>query len=182
MGQYYKPCILQDDKQTIKAWVYSHDFGSGLKLMEHSWFKNEFVGSVEKQLTPHGSWYKSRIVWAGDYADTIGAEDTTTGNTYDLCSDDFKFQPPAGVIDKSYKYIINHSKKEFVNKTKVKSVDGWKIHPLPLLTSEGNGRGGGDFGGDDPNKLIGSWARDVISVETVKPIGYKEIIFDLTEG
>jgi len=180
MGQYYKPCILQDDKQTIKAWVYSHDFGSGLKLMEHSYIKNTFVGAIEKQLTPHGSWYKSRIVWAGDYADNIeGMQE----NTYGFCDDDTKFIPPAGVLDTSYKYLINHSKKEFVNKTKIKSIKDWrgaKIHPLPLLTCEGNGRGGGDFRGE--SDLVGSWARDVISVETVKPIGYKEIIFDLTEG
>lgn len=178
MGQYYKPCILQDDAKTIKAWVYSHDYGNGLKLMEHSYIKNEFVGAIEKQLTPHGSWYKSKIAWAGDYADN---DDEV--NLYDKANDETKFIPPAGVLDKSYKYLINHSKKLFVNKTKIKSIPDWrgaKIHPLPLLTCEGNGRGGGDFRGE--NDLIGSWARDVISVETVKPIGYKEVVFDLVEG
>ena len=169
MGQYYKPCILQDDAKTIKAWANSHDYNNGLKLMEHSYIKNEFVGAIEKQLTPHGSWYKSKIVWAGDYADNDEG--------------DVKFVPPAGVVDKSYKYLINHSKKLFVNKTKIKSIPDWKgakIHPLPLLTCEGNGRGGGDFRGQ--HDLIGSWARDVISVEAVKPLNYKEVVFDLVEG
>jgi hypothetical protein len=179
MGQYYKPCILQEDAKTIKAWVYSHDYGNGLKLMEHSYIKNEFVGAIERQLTPHGSWYKSKIVGAGDYADN----DEGDVNLYDKADDSSKFVPPAGVVDKSYKYIINHSKKLFVNKTKIKSIPDWKgakSHPLPLLTGEGNGRGGGDFRGE--HDLIGSWARDVISVEAVKPLNYKEVVFDLVEG
>jgi hypothetical protein len=71
----------------------------------------------------------------------------------------------------------------YINKTKIKSIPDWKgtkIHPLPLLTCEGNGRGGGDFRGE--HDLIGSWARDVISVEAVKPLNYKEVVFDLVEG
>lgn len=179
MGQYYKPCILQDDAKTIKAWANSHDYNNGLKLMEHSYIKNEFVGAIEKQLTPHGSWYKSKIVWAGDYADN----DEGDVNLYDKADESTKFVPPAGVVDKSYKYLINHSKRLFVNKTKIKSIPDWKgakIHPLPLLTCEGNGRGGGDFKGE--HHLIGSWARDVISVEAVKPLNYEEVVFDLVEG
>ncbi len=179
MGQYYKPCILQDDAKTIKAWANSHDYNNGLKLMEHSYIKNEFVGAIEKQLTPHGSWYKSKIVWAGDYADN----DEGDVNLYDKADESTKFVPPAGLVDKSYKYLINHSKRLFVNKTKIKSIPDWKgakIHPLPLLTCEGNGRGGGDFKGE--HHLIGSWARDVISVEAVKPLNYEEVVFDLVEG
>jgi hypothetical protein len=83
------------------------------------------------------------------------------------------------------KYVVNHDKKQFVDKTKVtKDADGWQIHPLPFLTCEGNGRGGGDFRGEDANKLVGSWARDTISVETRKadfPKDYTELIFDLVE-
>ena len=81
------------------------------------------------------------------------------------------------------KYLVNHDKKQFVDKTKVpKDKDGWRIHPLPLLTCEGNGRGGGDFRGE--SELVGSWARDIISVESKKadiPKGYTEVIFDLVE-
>lgn len=179
MGQYYKPCILQDDAKTIKAWANSHDYNNGLKLMEHSYIKNEFVGAIEKQLTPHGSWYKSKIVWAGDYADN----DEGDVNLYDKADESTKFVPPAGLVDKSYKYLVNHSKRLFVNKTKIKPIPDWKaakIHPLPLLTCEGNGRGGGDFKGE--HDLIGSWARDIISVEAVKPLNYKEVVFDLVEG
>jgi len=57
----------------------------------------------------------------------------------------------------------------------------YKIHPLPLLTCEGNGQGGGDFYGEDNKKLIGKWARNRISIESTKPKGYAELIFDLKE-
>ena len=36
-------------------------------------------------------------------------------------------------------------KKEFVNKDTMPNNDDWLVHPLPLLTCEGNGRGGGDY-------------------------------------
>jgi hypothetical protein len=79
-----------------------------------------------------------------------------------------------------YRYIINHSKKQFVDKMASKAEEeGMKYHPLPLLTCEGNGRGGGDYRGDSP--LIGSWARDVISVEVEAPADYKELVFNLLE-
>jgi hypothetical protein len=60
--------------------------------------------------------------------------------------------------------------------------DGWRIHPLPLLTCEGNGRGGGDYRGE--SDLVGRWSRDLISVEPVlaELEGYKEITFDLIES
>ena len=76
-----------------------------------------------------------------------------------------------------------------MDKNKVPEIKDWegaKIHPLPLLTCEGNGRGGGDFRGDEKG-IVGSWARDVISVEKTNPLvttdtmDYKEIIFDLDE-
>src|SRR5208283_4997626 len=74
MGQYYKPINI--DK---KQFVYSHDYGNGLKLMEHSYIGNEFVAIVENLIKKNvakdgtvltGDWYGDRIVWAGDYADS----------------------------------------------------------------------------------------------------------------
>ena len=211
MGQYYKPVILKEDKKTPIGFAYSHDFGSGLKLMEHSWAKNDFVGFIESLLKKGMAFHKTPIVWAGDYADEepfenipkevvdLLIEDGYTleevkergANLYSIAShsapkirpnthkiEDFKILKP-----KDTRYLVNHDKKVFVDKTKVpKDADGWQIHPLPLLTCEGNGRGGGDFhkGGD----LVGSWARDVISVEGKKsdiPKDYTEVIFDLVE-
>jgi hypothetical protein len=63
MGQYYKSVFISENNKPISS-VSSYDFGTGAKLMEHSWMKNPFVRFVEKQLmiTPQ------RLVWAGDYA------------------------------------------------------------------------------------------------------------------
>lgn len=84
------------------------------------------------------------------------------------------------VLGLTYPFVVNHTKKEFIDKRKgVESTFGWKIHPLPLMTCEGNGQGGGDFFGE--SNLVGSWARNVISIEKKAPVGYKEIIFDLKE-
>jgi hypothetical protein len=176
MGQYYKPCFLDKDKKEVKKWVYSHDYDSGLKLMEHSWFLNEFVGAVESQLIPGGKYHKTPIVWAGDYADE---EEGTKINLYDKATDKNKLKPKATVLDDTYRYIINHDKKLYVDKTKIANNDGWRIHPLPLLTCEGNGRGGGDYRGEEP--IVGSWARDVISVESEMPKDYDEILFTCVE-
>ena len=46
---------------------------------------------------------------------------------------------------------------------------------IHLLTAEGNGRGGGDYNGPDL-ELVGTWARDVISVEGLVPEGYTELV------
>ena len=78
-----------------------------------------------------------------------------------------------------YRYIINHSKKQFVDKTKAPKQENFALHPLPLLTCEGNGRGGGDYRDDAP--IVGKWARDIISVEEVAPEGFEELVFDLVE-
>lgn len=77
------------------------------------------------------------------------------------------------------KYIINHDTKEFVDKSKMpKDGDGWKLHPLPLLTAEGNGRGGGDYHSEYPNyDKVGIWSRALLEVVTRKsdiPKDYKE--------
>lgn len=193
MGQYYSPIAL-DENGKINGWVYSHDIkekfkcpdgrtimiGEGLKLMEHSWIGNKMMLVIENLLIPGGKWYKKRIVWAGDYADN---ETDSKVNLSGLCenSQKTKGKPLSIRNSQKFKFIVNHTKKLFVDKNKVPDNDGWKIHPLSLLTCEGNGRGGGDFRDEDKNNLIGSWSRDVISVETETPEGYSEIIFDLVE-
>jgi hypothetical protein len=173
MGQYYRGCILADNKKTVKAWMYSHSYNNGLKLMEHSWIKNNFVRAFETLILSN----PKRVVWGGDYAEPDNGLKT---NTYQRCKDELEVKPT--VPKTTGNYIVNHSQKMFVNKKNVvKATDGWQIHPLPLLTCEGCGNGGGDFFGEDPKNLIGSWARDIISIEKVKPKGYTELIFDLVE-
>lgn len=220
MGQYFHPVILAENKKTVLKWMYSHDYGSGLKLMEHSYLKNDFVGAFESLLIGN----PQHVVWAGDYADEEYTEKQTRPETeyefkrrqeqnvgkhlrpkkitenvevniYMLCEKSLKVNPKAGTVKE--RYLVNHDKKQYIDKRKVPATAyyyeaetdktwSYKIHPLPLMTCEGNDRGGGDFH-INPDKeqgctsLIGTWARDLISVESKVPEGYTEIIFNLTE-
>lgn len=196
MGQYYKPAILSSDNG-VRAWWYSHAckqvaefnhgtflMGSGLKLMEHSWRPNPFVGQVVQYLYNN----PQRLVWAGDYAQ---AEKKRKSNVFSRCNESNEVAPigefkkigdDEGIVvadaDLSIHYIVNHSKRQFVDLDKLpKDKDGWQIHALPLLTAEGNGQGGGDYWGKD-EKYVGAWARNRISTCSFDldiPKGFKEI-------
>jgi hypothetical protein len=219
MGQYYR-CVFLTENNKPLASVVSYDFGNGAKLMEHSWEKNPFVRFVERQLMvapqklvwagdyadhedpktitareiklladEESEYWNSKVlkekgVNLYSLSETIGklTHDENNKNKYEH---DYKEVAPL-----TAKYLVNHDKKEFVNKTKTpKDGNGWKIHPLPLLTCEGNGRGGGDFHINTEKKqgnveLIGTWARDRISVVSTKteiPKDFTELIFDLVE-
>jgi hypothetical protein len=194
MGQYYKPVNL--DK---KEYMYTHDFktrfirqdgkimylGQGLKLMEHSYINNPVMNAVESMIIPGGGWYRNRLVWAGDYADhEPGYEKTPQGYDVNISSimDDegTKIRPSSKKVDKKYRYLTNHTKQLVIDLLKIKEdQDGWKIHPLSLLVCEGNGRGGGDFIGEDSR--IGTWSRDMISLEESVIDGYKLMSGQFTE-
>lgn len=168
MGQYYQPTNLN-----TMDYLSCYDYDNGAKLMEHSYLGNNFMRAVEGLLSPNGKWYKCPLVWAGDYADP---EEGTEDNIYTIghkMKPDHRL-PRAG----NWRYIVNHTKKMFVDKHQLKGTT-WIIHPLSLFTCEGNGRGGGDFHGEDSR--IGTWARDIISVENHKPEGYEEIDGNFTE-
>lgn len=175
MGQYYYPMVL-DANGNIVVWMDAHMYQNGLKLTEHSFLNNNFVSTFEFGLSPDGPHYKSRVVWGGDYADNEPGQEN---NLYHQCSE-YSLIRPSEKNTTEYPFIVNHSKKMFVDKTKVPAnEEGLSLHPLPLLTCEGNGRGGGDYRDDDP--LIGSWARNVISIEKDMPDGFVELIFNLKE-
>jgi hypothetical protein len=199
MGQYYKPINI--DK---KQYVYSHDFGNGLKLMEHSYVGNHFVNAVESLLCEGGAWHGDRIVWAGDYADpekgarakrykdSSGQMKSFKPNLFDLIDDGVKkeMRIKPDMTEKNHRFVINLDTKQFVDTEKVPLTDVYTdehgkewpftIHPLPILTCEGNGRGGGDLHKEDP--LVGTWARQRVVVSDTKPEGFKELKFNIYEG
>ena len=163
MGQYYKAISIDAD-ECIEPW----DYEEGAKLMEHSYIGNNTVNAVESLISKNGNWHNTRIVWAGDYADN---EINSEHNLYSLTDNKVN---PATNSKFGFRYIVNSTKMQFIDKKKIKKdADGYRIHPLPLLTAEGNGRGGGDFRKDD--NRIGSWARDKIFATNTKPKGYEEI-------
>jgi hypothetical protein len=162
MGQYYLCIFLAEDGKYIRAFVSPHNYNNGAKLVEHSYNGNPFMDAVEFMLSPQGMFYKSRLVWAGDYADPENSGD----NLYTMAH---QAEDKLIVIQKKTecRFILNHTKMLFINKDTLGD-----IHPLSLLTCEGNGRGGGDYHGSD-EALCGSWARDVISLES-SDHGYTE--------
>ena len=203
MGQYYHPIVLkrewenryedyndevsEQDAQfiaddTIEATLYSHDFDNGLKLMEHSYIGNGFVQAVMRMIDICDEFKEGvPFVWCGDYSDY--------SELYDLSNvkmDDKEWakewKNKVADADKYYTYVaaINHTKKQYVIFPEYE-YDKWAIHPLPILTSSGNGRGCGDYD-DDPkkhnSKFVGTWAFDDISVVTdIKdiPDGYEKV-------
>jgi len=176
MGQYYKAILLaeKDTCEFIRAFILS--YLSGQKLMEHSYIDNPYVKSVESLLTPEGMFYKTRLVWAGDYADIEAIQEVTLHELADADENAQKELLTRTLVSAEYRYILNHTKQLYVDKNKCKNM----IHPLPLLTAEGNGRGGGDYKGANL-ELVGSWARDVISVERIMPVHFTELVCEFEE-
>ena len=180
MGQYYIAIILSDNKKTpekIRMWMTPINYENGIKLMEHSYIENNFVQAFEHLISPEGMFYMSRIVWAGDYADP---EKNKSCNLYTKAYNKYTglLQCPKSHDTSSYRYIVNHSQKLYVDKERCpENKYNLIVHPLPLLVSEGNGCGGGDYRGNNV-ELCGTWARDNISVEKTMPTAYNELVCD----
>lgn len=204
MGQYYIAVILEAASGAGQPDVIHHYMLiRGHKMMEHAYLFNNNLIIFELHLLALKS--PQRIVWAGDYANS--EPDGVT--IYQKCflmenggedGDDSELlaEGKVKVIEKKpesilyghiaeldlHPYIVNHTKKQYVDKNAIPPNElGEYFHPLPLLTCEGNGAGGGDFMEDDPEDLVGSWARDYISLESsvehLKSEGFTEVIFDV---
>ena len=152
MGQYYRPVILLPAGVIIAYWDCDH-YNNGAKLMEHSYIGNEVVDQVMGYLDSN----PSRLIWAGDYADRLCPGGPTL---YDLADDLPAMQTSHG-HNSSLRYVINHSREQYLYLDEYRLGD-FTIHPLPLLTAVGNGRGGGDYCGINLDS-VGTWAGDLIS-------------------
>ena len=171
MTHYYPVVIgskssLQKDK--IIVWMNPADYDSGLKLTEHAYIDNPLVETFEFGLSPDGYHHKSRVVWA---ADNHHGEMWNDGLTLFRQCTEYSLIRPIRKSTQPYRFLVNHSKKLYVDK--VANPTGSRLHPLPFLTVE--------IGTTLLNRspLIGSWNRDIISVEMIRPTGYDEVIFDL---
>lgn len=159
-----------DDEAGYRSEGY-YDHFSGMKLMEHSWMDNDFVNGVLECLhdSPHA------VAWVGDYADESddfrGAY--TTGVYNAAWGDDSLPEGPFGKMPAIHRegFVVNRSKGVYIDLAEyVKAATyspkwarghEWCIHPLPLLTAIGNGRGGGDYHGEHM-EMVGAWAMDEI--------------------
>lgn len=205
----------KETNEPVRAALSSYDFDNGAKLMEHSYVHNKYVSAfmhLIHELDTDRSGLP--CVWCGDYADTFATEglpmierinhDTQESEfvggfqAYDeACNwmneyDDNKSNEYLDVIElvkdapkHYYNYIINHTKKQYVEVPKYDKTK-WLIHPLPILLADGCSRGGGDYCNEiciNPEEtdyckrkyvkkhnaqFVGLWAYDTISVTNRK--------------
>lgn len=193
MGQYYKPTAIAkaSSKKPIKWQLLCYDFDELAKLMEHSYVGNYLVQAVEYLLAkePKGI----SFAWSGDYAEDykdFGDNLFGIGDEAESCRKGFKMLQDDGVLTefkgllgntcyrikepKTYKYVINHTKKMYVEIPP--HVDGeLTIHPLPLLTCESNGLGGGDYFSEKGKDYVGAWKYDTIGIGDDVPSDYEKL-------
>ncbi len=141
--------------------------------------------------------------WASKSPDLYKPESDDDENLYSLC-DEKTIELPNGkekVVRRAKKeleydtanndgrFLVNDDRKEFIDLWNVVCAGGMRVNPLPLLTCEGNQRGGGDYYGLDEN-LIGTWARNFIRLlssnwsnrEHLVTQGYTELKPTFAEG
>ena len=163
MGQYYNILIQKKDNSRIQAYDRTIDGEYTMaKLMEHSWWLNDMVNAIAEKLLNN----PCRVAWMGDYADDSELYRKAWGENvkYDM------LHKTNFLMDRYY--LVNHDKKlvmdcwEYLIQNAKKCDDEWCdiIHPLPLLTAQGNNRGGGDYHSDVSQDQVGSWSWDLIEL------------------
>lgn len=164
MGQYYMPIIKRGKKLRR---VYSHDFGNGFKLIEHSYINNNFVNIVANNLVEN----PAQLYWVGDYAEERDFISPYMANMiYGYAWNRKKnrrttLEDPNENFDWDQDwYYVNMTKKKYILMPKP---GYWRYSPISLLTAIGNGRGGGDYYGNNP--MVGAWAGDKVYLSTTKP-------------
>lgn len=201
MGQYYTPIIGNDNvKSPIKREIDGNYVLA--KLMEHSWWFNDFVNAVSEML------YKNpqRLAWVGDYADDYATGSTAPDGQLSLASETstaqiaLRFEEVYGkdvseltglkttAFNLNDKYFVNHDTKEYLDCNKYYkrclAEDEYCIHPVSLLTAVGNGYGGGDFSyPKEESQLadVGKWTWNLLSIEDEVPTGYNEVEYSFIE-
>lgn len=194
MGQYYHATVLKqnwkNEQKPVEASLSPYDYDNGAKLMEHSYVHNNYVEAAMRMIDIVGQGKAVPFVWIGDYADRVET------NVYPFDGTVNEYNEPNGGVDiysetcelvdknkplmeaianhkpKSFKYIVNETKKCFVKIPRYNK-DKWTLHPLPILCSSGNGRGGGDYRGSLNENSVGLWAYDEIRVTNTKPDQYE---------
>lgn len=148
--------------------------------------------------------------WEGPYTERISQEDFNElyRNVWGDERERFYIYPkPYGylTLKNRCQYLINHTTKEYVDLESYIEKNKWHkrseyrrrrdgrviakpyeydvcIHPLPLLTACGNGRGGGDYYDcfSDYEK-VGSWAFCEIELTGIEPSGYNLVEYHFSE-
>lgn len=202
MGQYYLGYVKHNNN--IKVFDNRVDkVYYGLKLMEHSYYFNNYVSNVVNDLF----YNKGKVCWVGDYYDDDNYAQTN-------CKDKEIVKAIGEAVwseerieaskctKKKVRFLnncllVNHTKKEILvcddyfecNKYLEKwNDDEWTecIHPLPLLTCSASHSGGSYYGTNQDD--CGIWFNDVLEVVLYDEIdkltkkGYKTVMFEFKEN
>jgi hypothetical protein len=171
MGQYYA-IMISDEKKGER--VFYPDM---LKLMEHAYTDDRIAQAVTYELKNPVC-----VAWVGDYADDATDNPVLLGYWKTAWKDGKKDEPEGYDTFEDKKFVVNYDKRqymdisEYMSKCKDKK---WNctIFPVAILTSVGNGLGGGDFYPDQisTKELIGAWAGDLLQITDEVPEGFKKI-------
>lgn len=203
MGQYYLGYV-NDSQNGIKQ-VFDNEVDddyNGLKLMEHSWWRNRYVGNVVNNLF----YERKRVCWVGDYYDEDGYAQVNCDRATVKEIGEFVWgEHQEEHLTKSSKtrvrfldgcLLVNHTKKQFIicddYYERNKFIEHWSgkdypcvIHPLPLLTCSAS-HSGGSYRGTNSD-LCGTWFNDEIEVvldSEIEPLteqGYTEVLPEFKE-
>ena len=185
MGQYYNIIIKRDGERKVQAFDRHIDGEYTMaKLTEHSWWLNPMVNAIAEKLY----YAPSKIAWVGDYANENENELKLWKLAYGKNGEREKYE----MLHKTQfnlngKYIVNHTKKLYldcwqflvdsIRQNPNQDYCSWVLNPLPLLVAVGNGRGGGDYRGNNADQ-VGCWAWDTLEIveyETLQEYkGFKE--------
>lgn len=177
MGQYYIPYVRKGDKEKTFSNKVDGDY-NGYKLMEHSYWHNEYVGQVINEIF----YNKSHVCWVGDYFEEddysqvncdkeevkrIGELTWRTKDAYEVKSTRRHVRFLDGC------FLVNHTKQEYIDcdayfeKNKIEEEWNGKIYhyavnPLPLLTCSAS-HSGGCYRGINYDQC-GIWFNDELEV------------------
>jgi hypothetical protein len=159
LGQHFKPVFLAEGSDTV---IGHRDPKIFFKLAEHAARRDDwFVSDVARILTT-----PTRLAWVGEYADPEPGTEPPT-NLHCL-ADHLPETPVPDVVPG--RHLINHDRRVYLLNDSTPYDNA--VHPLPALAVED-----GEGYVEDEHGLIGSWARQRISVADTAPTGYTEIQF-----
>jgi hypothetical protein len=175
MSQYYKAAVIRKD--SLKTFGFR-----AAKLTEHSLVGNGDVDKVMWEILNN----PGKVAWVGEYS-LRRKKPGKPGKDRFFCltrrgwarlyqrvwlnnNEEWDISDCENRI-LGRCVLLNHSKKQAID---IRNMKEGSVHPLPILTACGNGRGSGDYHGRN-SVLAGFWAGDTLETAFKIPDGYKTI-------
>lgn len=203
MGQYYKALVVKETRirtankygcmtpPRVSAYSLESKDYNGLclnKLMEWAYIGNVLACTVTSQFVrPLTDKRKRFLAVVGDYS---GWADQQVPKDLEDYRYEFKDahdavwnkygnkalrKKNAFKVDLTGAYYCNRTLKEYVDPSKCPcDMNGFIVHPLMVLCATSNGRGNGDYSGNNED-MAGRWAWCDIAVTPTRPEGYTEV-------